>query len=191
LRRIAPIAAVFAMILTGGFTRAQSPNYDIAEVGWRNLNPDGADSRDGWFLGGGFELNKRARFHFFGDIGELSDSRTWSVGGGLHGLLGKRADLVAQVAWVDLGEEDGPEISLGLRWMVLRRLELNGFLNYVNLDFGNAVSGEVNGIWDLARRWGVGGGWRQGDDGGEVRAFVRFNFGSRGEDKSGASANAP
>jgi hypothetical protein len=86
---------------------------------------------------------------------------------------------VATGRWVDLDVEDGFKVSFGVRWMVLRRLELNGFLNYVNLDFSNTASVEVNGIWNFARRWGVGGGYLQGDDRASARAFVRFNFGKR------------
>ena len=70
-------------------------------------------------------------------------------------------------------------MSIGVRWMLLRRLELNGFLNYANLDFSNTASAEINGIWDFARRWGVGVGYLQGDDRARARAFVRFNLGKR------------
>jgi hypothetical protein len=42
-----------------------------------------------------------------------------------------------------------------------------------------STSAELNGIWDFARRWGVGGGYLQGDDRAAARAFVRFNFGKR------------
>ena len=52
-------------------------------------------------------------------------------------------------------------------------------VNYANLDFSNTASGEVNGIWNFARRWGVGAGFLQGDDRAISRAFVRFNFGKR------------
>ena len=113
------------------------------------------------------------------EIGQLGSSNTWEIGGGWHGLLGRRADLVASGSWVDLDVEDGFKVSIGIRWMVLRRLELNGFLNYANLDFSNTASGEVNGIWNFARRWGVGAGFLLGDDRAISRAFVRFNFGKR------------
>jgi hypothetical protein len=176
--RIVPFLIVVA--LASGAVLAQEPNYDLVEGGWWNVNPDGASSEDGWFLGGGFEFQPRtARFHVGVEIGQLGPWNTWEIGGGWHGLLGKRADLVANGSWVDLDVEDGFKVSIGVRWMTLRRLELNGFLNYTNLDFSNTTSGEVNGIWDFARRFGVGAGFVQGDDRAVARAFVRFNFGKR------------
>ena len=176
--RIVPALVVIA--LASGAAMAQEPNYNLIDAGWWNFNPDGSSSEDGWFLGGGFELkSKKARFHLGAEIGQLGSSTTWEIGGGWHGLLGKRADLVANGSWVDLDVEDGFKVSIGVRWMLLRRLELNGFLNYANLDFSNTSSAEINGIWVFARRWGVGGGYLQGDDRARARAFVRFNFGKR------------
>jgi hypothetical protein len=173
-----PIA--LALVLVSGTVAAQEPNYNLIDGGVWNLNPDGASSEDGWFLGGGFEVKSRkARFHIGAEIGKLGSSNAWELGGGWHGLLGKRADLVASGRWVDLDVEDGFKVSIGVRWMVLRRLELNGFLNYANLDFSNTASAELNGIWDFARRWGVGGGYLQGDDRAAARVFLRFNFGKR------------
>jgi len=174
------LVPLIVIALASAVAHAQEPNYNLIDGGWWNFNPDEATSEDGWFLGGGFELKSRKmRFHLGAEIGRLGSSTTWEIGGGWHGLLGKRADLVANGSWVDLDVEDGFKVSIGVRWMILRRLELNGFVNYGNLDFSNTASGEVNGIWNFARRWGVGAGHLQGDDRAVTRAFVRFNFGKR------------
>jgi hypothetical protein len=174
------VAAVFAIAIVSGVTLAQEPNYNLIEGGWWNFNPDEVRSEDGYFLGGLVELKSRSmRFQLTAEIGRLGSSTTWELGGGWHGLLGKRADLVANGSWVDLDREDGFKVAIGVRWMTLRRIELNGFLNYANLDFSNTASAEVNGIWDFARRWGVGGGYEQGDDRAVTRVFLRFHFGKR------------
>jgi hypothetical protein len=156
---------------------AQSPNYNLAEVGTIRIDPDSGSNENGWFVGGSFQLKKK--FHLFIEFAELDPSEQWQVGGGWHGLFGKRADLVVQGAWVDTDFEDGFKASIGIRGMVLRRLEINGFINYTDLDFSENNSISVHGIWDFARRFGVGGGYEFGNEFDVLRGFVRFNLGPR------------
>ncbi len=165
------------LVLAVGASQAQSPNYSFVEGGWWRFDPDGASSEDGLFLGGSAGLF--GNFQVFAEIGDAGPIDQWQIGGGWHGLLGKAADLVAQGVFLDndlLG--DGLGVSVGIRWMVLERLELNGFVNYASLD-SSETSGELNGIWDFAKRFGVGAGFEGGDDARVLRAVVRFNFGPR------------
>jgi hypothetical protein len=162
-----------------GAVLAQSPGWKYVEGGLWNVNPDRGSSEDGWFLGGSWELGKETRFHVFAEAGDLDSNTQWSVGGGWHGLLGERADIVAEGAFVDADEVDGFRVAGGVRWMLLRRLELNGWVNYVDLDSTDQTSFEVGAIFDLTKRFGVGGSYDWGDDFDTTRVFVRFNFGAR------------
>ena len=171
---------VLTVALAGvGATLAQAPGWKYVEGGFTSINPDGADSVDGWFAGGMWEFGSTQKFHAFAEIGEVDDDRNWSAGGGWHGLLGDAADLVAEAAFVDLDEVDGFRVTGGVRWMVLERLELNGFLNYSDLDTFDQTSLEVGGVFDFTRRFGVGASYDHGDDFDTTRGFVRYNFGSR------------
>ena len=174
------LTILIVLSVGAGAVRAQSPGWKYVEGGLWSVNPDRGSSVDGWFLGGAFELGSATRFHLFAELGELDSNNQWSVGGGWHGLLGQRADLVAEGAFVDADSVDGFRVSGGVRWMLLRRLELNGFVNYVDLDSTDQTSLRIGAIFDFAKRFGVGGSYEAGDDFDTARAFVRFNFGARG-----------
>jgi len=156
---------------------AQSPHYTFVEAGWLQVDPDGSSSsEDGWFAGGSVGF---ANFQFFAEYGDLSDAEVWQAGGGWHGLLGDRADVVAEAAFVDLDSEDGVKVTGGVRWMLLERLEVNGFVNYLDVGDSDDTSIEINGIWNFAKRLAVGAGYEAGDELNWIRAFVRFNLGSK------------
>lgn len=176
MKRAATCLAMAILFLVPAAVWAQSPNYSFAEIGPWRVEPDGASSENGFFVGGSAGISKFQVVAAFGDAGDFDQ---WFVGGGWHGLLGQRADLVAEGQFIhnQIGG-DGLGVSLGIRWMVLRRLELNGFANYTRLDYVD-TSGELNGIWDFARRFGVGAGYEYGSDLKTLRAFVRLNFGKR------------
>lgn len=153
---------------------AQEPHDTFIEGGWLRTEPDAADDADGGFVSGAFEVSS---FHFFGEFADISSNTIWEIGGGWHGWLGERADLVAQASVVDFESEDGYRISGGVRWMIARRLEINGFLNYLDFGADDDQSFEVNGIWNFARHFALGGGFESGDEFDWLRVFVRFNLG--------------
>ena len=171
------VLTVVALVF--GAAQAQTVSWKYAEAGYTSLNPDGATSQDGPYIGGTWEFGKETKFHVFGEYGDLGDFDQWSVGGGWHGLLGERADVVAEAAYVDIYDVDGFRISGGLRWMLLKRLELNGWVSYSDMDTVDQTSIKIGGIFDFTKRFGVGGSYDWGDDWDTTRAFVRFNFGAR------------
>ena len=176
MKRVAICLALASLFLVPAASQAQSPNYSYAEIGPWRVDPTGASTENGFFVRGSAGISIFQVFVEFGDAGNFEQ---WLVGGGWHGLLGKRADLVANGQFMhnEIGG-DGLGVSLGIRWMALRKLEINGFANYVRMDYSD-TSAEINGIWDFARRFGVGGGYEYGDELKVLRAFVRFNFGQR------------
>jgi hypothetical protein len=177
---------------------AVGPNYSFVEAGYIDVDVDVDtvdldgidDSGDGWFVGGSFGSK---RWHIFGEYqeGDLGsgasklDQERWFVGAGWHGLLGERADLVVEVAYLDVGfdvgdskvSDDGFRGSAGVRWVPVKLFELNGFYNYADLsDLRTAdESWEVNAILNIWRI-GLGLGYEEFDDTEDLRAFVRFNF---------------
>jgi hypothetical protein len=173
------ILLAVAVLLLAGAAHAQTINWKYAEGGWATIDPDYGSSRDGWFLGGAVDLGK-VPIHLFGEFADLGSRDIWQLGGGWHGLLGQRADLFADGAFYDADGEDGFRVRFGVRWMVAKRVELNSYLSWVDLDFSDNKSIAANGIFDLTKRFGLGGGFEWGDNWKSGRIFARFNFGPRG-----------
>jgi hypothetical protein len=179
MNRVLGIVLALAVVCFAETVQAQTINWKYAEGGWATFDPDRGSREDGWFLGGAFDLGKLP-IHLFGEFGDYGQLDIWQVGGGWHGLLGERADLFADGAFYDIDVDDGFRIRFGARWMVLKRLELNGYLAWTELDLSDNKSAAVNGIFDLTNRFGIGGGVDWGDNYTTARVFARFNFGPRG-----------
>ena len=167
-----------AIVFLAGSVHAQTVSWNYAEGGWGTLDPDRGDREDGWFLGG-MGAPGKLPIHIFGEYGDFGRLDNWQVGVGWHGLFGKRFDLFADGAFYDADVEDGFKIRFGVRWMVAKRIEVNGNLFWTDLDLSDAKGIAGNAIFDFSKRFGVGGGIEYGDNFKAARGFVRFNFGQR------------
>jgi hypothetical protein len=169
-------AVVLFLLATGlaGTARAQEPRYTFVEAGWIHENPEDSGADNGWFGGGSVGTR---RFHVFAEYQDPGPFEVWEAGGGWHGLLGRRADIVAEAAYLDAESDEGYRATAGVRWYVADRLEIGGYLN--RLDVGsfenNALS--VEGVWDFTKRFSVGASLLFGDESDTFRGFARFYLG--------------
>jgi len=145
------------------------------------------DEGDGFFVDGSFGGKMWRVFAEYaqGSFGSDLDQTRWFAGGGWHGLLGERGDIVADLAYVeneielpfDKYKDDGYRARACVRYRLIKLLELNGFVNYTDLsDAGSDTSYEANAvvyIW----RVGLGVGYETFDDVDEMTAYARFVFG--------------
>lgn len=152
---------------------AAEPRYSFVEAGWSRISPNDGSGGNGWFLGGSFEITT---FHFFAEIRDVGPLQGWQIGGGWQGLLGKPADLVAELSYIDAEIENGIDVAFGVRWMVSHAVELNAYAHWSDMEILNRTSGEINGLWDFTPSFGVGAGYLFGDELDDFRAYVRFNF---------------
>jgi hypothetical protein len=188
MKRVVLLAMV--VLLAGSVAFAQSsdkepPKWSYIEAGYIDFNPDDGLSDDGWFAGGSVGFLKM--IHVFAEYDDVGDYTFWNVGAGWHGLLGDPADLFAQVQWndveVDTGagdiSDDGYEIGAGVRWKVIKWLELKGQVNWYDYDqSGDDVSFNVGALFTfLGDKLGVGADYEVVDDADTLRGFVRWNFG--------------
>ena len=166
---------LFSLLALGlaGSTRAQEPRYMYVEGGWIHENPEDSGADNGLFLGGSASTR---RFHFFAEYQDPGSVEVWELGGGWHGLLGRRADIVAEAAYVDIDSAEGYRATAGVRWYVAERLEIGGYLNRFDIRSfeNNALS--VEGVWDLTKRFSIGASLLFGDESDTARAFARFYF---------------
>ena len=171
--RILFCCVLFALTLLPGLALAQSsPRWTFVEGGAIRVDPDDLSADNGWYVGASVGIKS---FHIIGEFDGLDFNR-WELGGGWHGLLGKKADLVAEGTYLDADIDDGFRLSVGVRWMVLDPLEISFYVNHTNLDLTDATALEINAIWTFDKIVGVGGGIEYGDEGNTGRLFVRFTI---------------
>ncbi len=179
------------MILLAGYLApavlAEEPVFSYVEAGYLSVDPDNlSGSGDNVFAGASIGFFKH--FHAFaryvdGDFATNVDNTYWEFGGGWHGLLGDKADIVGEISWVDseVGNvsDDGYQLTGGVRWLPVSMFEIDGFVNWADLDqAGSTTSFEARAIVNVWRM-GFGASYEFSDDYNQWNVFARFNFGGR------------
>ncbi len=180
------ICAALMLTVSGlAFSQDEGPRWGYIEAGYIDFEPEEVDSddggfdgssEDGAFAGGSMKIFKM--FHIVAEYSDVGDFNFWNAGFGWHGLLGPKADLYGTAVWNDYDEDDGVSFDAGVRWNVLKWLEVNGQGRWIDLDVGGSdVLFRVGGMALILKgRLGFGANWETGDS-DTVRAFARFNFG--------------
>ena len=163
---LAPVAA-FAL---------DSPSYKLVEAGYLDIGDgDSSASESGWFAGA---MYGGQRWQAFVEYDDASDISLLFIGAGWHGLLGEKADLVAQISYLDAeagsSSESGYRATGGARWQVLQFLEVAGFFHYTDLD-GSDEAFEVRVVGNI-KRFGIGASYETNSI-DITKVFVRWNFG--------------
>ncbi len=162
----------------------EAPRYTYVEVGYIDFDPDSGVSNDGGYAEGSLNIFKN--FHLLAAYEAAGDYTFWNAGGGWHGLLGEEADVFAEILWTDVDfdstggsiGDDGYEVSGGVRWNVLKWLELKGAVNYLDLDSsGDDTSFEAEAMFAFGRL-GIGANVEFGDS-DTLKVFGRFTFGKK------------
>ena len=165
------------------------PNYRYLEGGYLNVDTeDLSKSGDNAFVGGAFGWK---HIHIIGygsggDAGPDVTQQYWRLGAGWHGLLGDKADVVAEWYHVEQQidppgpkqDDTGYRITGGVRWVPFKLLELDGFANYNDVTDKSDTSWEGRAIVNIWRL-GFGADYEKFDNSDQWNAFVRFNFGRR------------
>lgn len=191
MRRILVAVVVVAFLSLPAVSLAEAPSYTYIEGGFIDVSIDKGNSfdfdDDGFFVGGSYGGK---HFHAFAEFQEIGDFDSWNVGGGWQGLLGEKADLVAQITFqnieVDLGgfpgiadvDDNGTVVSVGVRWQLLKILEINGFISAPDFDdIEDDFVLDVNAILTFGK-FGIGAGWESSDeDRDTARVYARWMFG--------------
>ena len=112
------VLAGLLMVAVPQSALAEKPVYSYIEAGYNKVDLEDSSgvSEDGNGVFGGVSFGFFKNFHAFGryntDNTDNTDTDidTLTVGGGWHGLLGEKADLIGEVAWIDQ-EFDGNAVK--------------------------------------------------------------------------------
>ena len=173
---------------------AQGFDYDFLSVGYSRLNFDtgGVDvDGDGFGINGSLEVSESffiTAAYGFGELEEQGvelDLDTLGIGVGWHTPLSEVLDLVATLSYERVeasalgfsADDDGIGLGVGMRFQANEQVEINGGINYVEMDEGGGDTGFGLGVlygftenFDL----GLAGDWS--DDVSAYSISGRFYF---------------
>lgn len=186
MRRL--ILGVFVLVVAVSFgtaAQAAAPVYSYVEAGYNDIDIDELEPTDGGFIGGGFGGKSWHAFAQYNDSsGDFVDVTQWWLGAGWHGGLGEKADIVAEAAYIDtdLGgadSESGYMVRAGVKWRLIKLLELSGFYKYQDLGFDGFDTQDGFDLDAVLYIWriGIGLGYESLSDVETFNAYVRFVFG--------------
>ncbi len=176
-RHISRLVAATAVVALSPPALAERPEYSFVEIGYQRVDFDVFNTSvdgDAYTLGGSLELGEswqafasygNAEFDFNVDLDE------YAIGGGFHGSLSPTSDFVLNLAYIRAeasagalsADDDGFGISVGMRNMITPRVELAGFVNYV--DVGDDDFGVTGRAWYfLTEQFAVGANIGFSDD---------------------------
>ncbi len=125
--------------LVPGLALADNLSYTYVEAGYQQVDPDGADSADGWALRGSLALADM--WHVFTDYNTVDfdgiDADFLRVGGGINYSVSPAVDLIGRLSWarVEVGSqsEDGYGVTALVRSQIAPNFELEGGVEFIDL----------------------------------------------------------
>ncbi|CAN5205220.1 hypothetical protein BH24PSE2_BH24PSE2_09270 [soil metagenome] len=195
--RITILGSLATFGLLPGITLGQELSYDWVELRYVDTEIEAASpfgnrdvDGDGFAVAGSLSLTEA--FQLIGSYRDLAfdfdvDATAFTIGVGYRYPVARETDLVASLAYVS-GEvdtvfgdadDDGFELSAGLRSFVHDRVEVEGGVAYVDLD----ESGDDTSIFGTGRYWfndefAVGAGLAFGNDATTLTVSGRYSFGA-------------
>jgi hypothetical protein len=195
-RLVAVASGVVLAVAAQLAAAAKGPEYTYAELGYVYSNGDDID-------GNGFDANisfgaTDLIFLKFGyqrdwlDVDGVDpgvDANKFLIGGGAHYTVMDKLDLVGSLSYVDIEYsgivpsqgDDGYEAALGVRSMLSKDLELNGFVSYVTT--GNVANNDdsdtvysLGGVYKLNKDFSLVGNLDFSDVADQYGVGVRLAF---------------
>jgi hypothetical protein len=174
---LAPLAAL-----------AESPSYSYVEGGYVLTDIDGiGEDADGFLLRGSIEITDDF-FLFAGytDQGIAGiDLKQYGVGAGYAWSMTDTTDLYGKVGYVkaeaDLAgfgvDDDGYSLGVGIRSFVMKQLELEAAVSYVDLsDSGDDTTFGAGARWYFTEHFALGVEAEVGDDATSYGIGLRWSF---------------
>jgi outer membrane receptor protein involved in Fe transport len=164
-------------------------HYDYLEGGYESVDLDNPSvDGDGLFLGGSLLVTQslflNAEYEY-ADFDRGVDARSLQIGVGVRFPAAPDIDLTLTGGYVDAEvdtrfgdfDDDGLFVGGGVRWLVNDQVELNGGLEYVDLDeSGDDVVVKLGGVVHLQRQLALVAGVDIADDADTIKLGLRYHF---------------
>jgi hypothetical protein len=183
------------MLACIGTAQAYQIDYTFVEAVFSQVEIDGVDDGDGWFIGGsyGFGTNwlafaEYSTASFDAGPGTDVDFDQLTLGVGGHCPMTTNVDFVGKLGFVDLSAEvrtpfgnasaddTGILLSAGVRALVMPRVELSGALEYIDVGDGDDTGIKLQGLYQFTDLFALGAALGFGDNTDQYGIFGRVAF---------------
>lgn len=173
---------------------AEEISYNHLDVGYVRVDVDDfSEDADGFLLGGSFELGENA--FLFGGYRDLSadvggfdiDISDYEFGVGYAWPVGRASSLYGKLSYVSAEadsfgisvDDDGYGLGIGLRTRATDNVELEGYVDYVDLDdLGDETSFGAAARFFVTPQFALGAEVVFGDDSTTYGAGLRWHWGN-------------
>lgn len=166
-------------------------NYNYIQIGYGEAEIDNTGGIDGDGPGIFGSVSISDSFHLFGeystaDFGQGVDLGQLEAGLGYNMSLSEKVDLIGRLSYVNMevdtpagsADENGYAIGAGLRGMVTERFEVNGGLDFVDLDDSDSETRvKAGALFNVTDSISVGAQGTWWDDITVYQLNARFDFG--------------
>ena len=189
----ATLAACVA--LSPVLAQADRPSYSLLDAGYVVTDVDNFNKDvDGYLLRGSWQFtdNWFAYGRYIDQSTDISgvnlDVSQWSIGAGYAWPLNDALDIYGKAGYVEADadvdtfnahvNDDGYELSVGLRGLAMPQFEYEGAVNYTDLsDSGDTTSVALAARWYFLPQFAVGIEGEFGQDANSYGIGARWNFG--------------
>ena len=176
------LASAILSILSFG-ALAETPSFDNVEIGYSNFDPDGSADLSGYEIKGSKMISDN--FYIAGDYTDVSKSGV-SIDLTTFGL-GYKIDFsdsstffteLDYARWdTNFGiDENGYELTVGVRSMLTQRFELKAVIEYLDIDNENETSLVLGGAYNLSNDVAFYADYKYDSDFSRYGVGLRYNF---------------
>lgn len=182
MRKFVALGALAAMAAGSQAVAADGFSYNLLEGAFIS-----GDNFDGLGVSGSMAITPD--YFGFGSIEALdidnssTDVSVLSLGAGYHRAINQALDIVAtfslkRVKVDGAGSDMGFGLGVGVRGRLFEQLELQGGLEYVDVDDSDTTL-QVGGRWHFTRNFAAGLDLQDNDGGSTLRFVARYDFAPR------------
>jgi len=174
-------SAVMSVLSFGAL--ADTPTYDYIEVGYSSFDFDGVPALTGFEIKGSHSLSDS--FYVAGDHASVSkngfDFSLTTVGLGFKMDVTDNASFFTELDYANINadgglDEDGYELTAGIRSMLTEKLELKAAVEYLEIDNDDTTSFVFGAAYEINDSFAVYADYKLESDVDRIGLGVRFNF---------------
>jgi len=174
------VGAVLSVLSFGAM--ADNPSFDNIEIGYVNFDFGGGLDPDGFELKGSKQISDN--FYIAGDYADTSingrDLSVTTFGVGYKNDFSDTSSFFVELDYANFdgegGDEDGFELTLGVRSMLTDKFEIKAGIEYLDIDNDDITSLFLGGAYDVTDSVAIYADYKYESDLSRYGVGVRFNF---------------